>query len=157
MTFDIPRHRVAILFGSLVAVASLSNLPTLQAKEATPIQFFPGKASTTPFSPAVRVGRELYLSGQLGLLPGTQTLAPGGIQAETRQAMQNIQSQLTSSGYSMNDLVKCTVFLADMTEFPAFNTQYLSFLKQPYPVRSTVGVRSLAFNGRVEIECMATR
>jgi 2-iminobutanoate/2-iminopropanoate deaminase len=71
--------------------------------------------------------------------------------------MQNIQSLLTSSGYSMNDLVKCTVFLADMNEFPAFNAQYLSFLKQPYPVRSTVDVRSLAFNGRVEIECMATR
>jgi 2-iminobutanoate/2-iminopropanoate deaminase len=79
MTFDIPRLRVAILFGSLNGVASLPYLPTLQAKEATPIQFFPGKASNTPFSPAVRVGRELYLSGQLGLLPGTQTLAPGGI------------------------------------------------------------------------------
>ncbi len=71
--------------------------------------------------------------------------------------MRNIQAQLASSGYSMKDLVKCTVFLADMSDFPAFNAEYLSFLKQPYPVRSAVGVRSLAFNGRVEIECMAAR
>jgi 2-iminobutanoate/2-iminopropanoate deaminase len=157
MIFNLSWHRAAILVGSLFAVASLSNLQTLQAKEAASVQFFPGKASATPFSPAVRVGRELYLSGQLGLLPGTQTLAQGGVQAETRQAMRNIQAQLASSGYSMKDLVKCTVFLADMSDFPAFNTEYLSFLKQPYPVRSAVGVRSLAFNGRVEIECMAAR
>lgn len=157
MTFLNSWRRGAILFGSLAAVASLTNVPNLQAKEATPVQFFPGKPNGNPFSAAVRVGQQLYLSGQLGLIPGTQTLAPGGIQAETKQAMQNIESQLSNSGYSMRDLVKCTVFLADMKEFPAFNAEYLSFLKQPYPVRSAVGVSSLAFNGRVEIECMAAR
>lgn len=149
--------RASALSFTILSCVALGSQPSLEAKEAKAVQFFNSQGSSTPFSPAVRVGNQLLLSGQLGLLPGTATLAPGGIQAETKQAMQNIKNLLSSSGYEMKDVVKCTVFLVDMKEFSAFNKEYLSFFSQPYPSRSAVGVNALAFGGRVEIECMAAR
>jgi len=148
--------RPSMLLFSLIGLATTSGHGAMQAKETGSVQFLNSKTSSAPFSSAVRVGNQLYLSGQLGLLPGTSSLAPGGIQAETKQAMLNIKNLLSNSGYTMKDVVKCTVFLADMREFPAFNKEYLSFFAQPYPARSAIGINSLAFGGRVEIECMAS-
>jgi enamine deaminase RidA (YjgF/YER057c/UK114 family) len=71
--------------------------------------------------------------------------------------MKNIASLLESSGYSMQNVIKCTVFLADMNEFASFNKEYLSFFSKPYPARSAIGINSLAFGGRVEIECVAAK
>jgi len=114
----------------------------------------PGMPDGLPFSSAVRVGNTLYLSGKLGNTPGTLDLAQGGITGETRQTMDNISSVLQEFGSSMDDVVKCTVFLADMTEWSAMNEVYKTYFKNP-PARSALGANGLALNARVEIECIA--
>ncbi len=109
-----------------------------------------------PFSDAVRVGDMLYLSGKLGT-DNSGKLVPGGIQAETRQTMENIKSLLERSGSSLDHVVKCTVMLADMGEWGAMNEVYVTFFAPDRrPARSAFGVSGLALNARVEIECMAT-
>ena len=110
-----------------------------------------------PFSEAVRVGNTLYLSGQLGIAPGTLTLVPGGIGAEAKQTLENIRSTLQIYGYSMKDVVKCTVMLADIAEWPAFNEVYRDFFQPPYPARSAFAASGLAMGARVELECMAAK
>jgi reactive intermediate/imine deaminase len=107
-----------------------------------------------PFSSAVRVDNMLYLSGSIGLVPGTRQLAEGGIQGETRQALENISQTLQTFGSSMDKVVKCTVFLADMREWGAMNDVYRTFFPNP-PARSALGTSGLALNSRVEIECIA--
>ena len=107
-----------------------------------------------PFSSAVLAGHTMYLSGNLGIIPGTVNLAEGGIQAETRQTMENISRVLEQFGSSMDDVVKCTVFLVDMAEWGAMNEVYRTFFKNP-PARSAVGASGLALGARVEIECIA--
>jgi 2-iminobutanoate/2-iminopropanoate deaminase len=121
-------------------------------------QFFVSSDSlmkTLPFSEAVRAGNLLILSGQIGNLPGTTTLAPGGIGPESRQALENIRAVLGRHGASLKDVVKCTVFLADMGEWGAFNAVYREFFSAPYPARSALGTSGLAFKARVEVECIA--
>ena len=107
-----------------------------------------------PFSSAVRVDNMLYLSGSIGLVPGTRQLAEGGIQGETRQTLENISQTLQTFGSSMDKVVKCTVFLADMREWGAMNDVYRTFFPNP-PARSALGTSGLALNSRVEIECIA--
>ena len=109
-----------------------------------------------PFSEMVRVGDMLHLSGQMGTLPGEVKLAPGGIEAEARQALANIRSALEQQGYSLRHVVKCTVMLADMADWPAFNAIYREFFQPPYPARSAFGASGLALGGRVEIEVLAS-
>ena len=147
---------------SLLAVGALlaGSGPAL-AGDAGTIQFLnSGKVVPTnlPFSEAVRVGNLLYLSGQVGLMPGTLKLVPGGIKEESRQAMENIKTSLEASGYALTDVVKCTVMLADIAEWAAFNEVYKTFFAAGrFPARSALGTSGLAFGARVEIECMAAR
>lgn len=108
-----------------------------------------------PFSAAVRHGDTLYLSGQLGTLPGTRKLAEGGIRAEAEQAIRNIDAILVANGRSLHDLIRCTVMLADIGEWATFNEVWVSMLQKPYPARSAFGATGLALGGRVEIECTA--
>jgi len=108
-----------------------------------------------PFSSAVRVDNTLYLSGNLGNLPGTNELIAGGIGPETRQTMENIKTVLEEFGSSMDQVVKCTVFLADINEWAAMNEVYRTFFSKP-PARSALGTSGLALGARVEIECIAT-
>lgn len=108
-----------------------------------------------PFSDAVRVGDMLYLSGKLGNIPGTSQLAEGGIQGETRQTMENIKSSLEKYGSSLDEVVKCTVFLADMAEWGAMNEVYVTYFPVNKPARSALGASGLALGARVEIECLA--
>jgi reactive intermediate/imine deaminase len=108
-----------------------------------------------PFSEAVRHGDTVYLSGQLGLQPGTMRLAAGGIEAESRQVMTNIRTTLEAHGLSMANLVKCTVMLADMKEWGQFNSIYTTFFDGPKPARSALGVNGLALGARVEVDCIA--
>ena len=109
-----------------------------------------------PFSDAVRVGDVFYLSGAMGNVPGKMELVPGGIAAETRQMFENIARTLEQNGLSFDDVFKCQVFLADMTEWPAFNKIYVEYFKQDrLPARSALGVSALAMNGRVEMEVTA--
>ena len=109
-----------------------------------------------PFSDAVRVGHMLYLSGKLGNVPGTFQLAEGGIEGETRQALENIKASLEKYGSSLREVVKCTVFMADIDEWSAFNKVYIGYFASNPPARSALGTSGLALNARVEIECMAT-
>lgn len=108
-----------------------------------------------PFSSAVRVDNMLYLSGALGNARGTLELAPGGIGPETRQTMENIKATLEQFGSSMDQVVKCTVFLADISEWGAMNEVYRTYFANP-PARSALGASGLALGARVEIECIAT-
>jgi len=110
---------------------------------------------TLPFPEAVRHGDTLYLSGQMGIAPGTMTLVSGGLVAEARQAMENIRTVLEANGCTLDDLVRCTVMLADMNDWPAFNEVYKSFFTGRYPARSAFGASGLALGGRVEIDCIA--
>jgi 2-iminobutanoate/2-iminopropanoate deaminase len=109
-----------------------------------------------PFSEIVRAGDTLYLSGQMGTQPGTLKLAPGGLKAEARQALQNIRTALEAHGYSMAHVVKCTVMLADMADWPVFNAIYAEFFQAPLPARSAFGNAALAMGGRVEIDVIAS-
>ena len=108
-----------------------------------------------PFSEAVRVGDTLYVSGQLGHTPGTLQVVPGGIAAEARQTLENMKAVLERRGSSMEHVVKCTVFLADMKEWPAFNEVYLKYFTKNLPARSALAAAGLALGARVEMECIA--
>ena len=107
-----------------------------------------------PFSPAVRVGNWIFLAGQIGT-DASGRLVPGGIQAEARQALNNISDVLTKSGSSLDRVVKCTVFMADMKEWPAMNEIYATYFRNHFPARSAFGATGLALNARMEIECIA--
>jgi reactive intermediate/imine deaminase len=114
------------------------------------------KAANLPFSDAVRVGEVLYLSGQIGNIPGTRDLAPGGIEAETRQMMENIARILNAQGLSFDDLIRCTVMLADMSQWAAFNQVYVTYFKPGrLPARAAFGTNGLALGAAVEMECTA--
>lgn len=109
-----------------------------------------------PYSDAVRAGELLFLSGTVGTAPGTRTLVEGGVQAETRQALENIKVNLERHGSSLDRAVKCTVFLANIGDFEAMNAVYREYFPANKPARTTVGVAGLPLGARVEIECLAT-
>jgi reactive intermediate/imine deaminase len=108
-----------------------------------------------PFSEAVRAGDFTFLSGQIGTAPGTADLVPGGIAAESKQAMENVKAILTRHGSSLDEVVKCSVFLADISEWPAFNDVYRGYFPNHFPARSALGASGLAKGARVEVECIA--
>ncbi len=144
----------------LIACFGLLLTNTTFAAKTETIQYLnSGKILPTglPFSEAVRVGNTLYLSGQIGILPRTTTLITGGIKAESQQTLQNIQATLETHGYQMSDLVKCTVMLADIKEWAAFNDVYKTFFTTHFPARSALGVNGLAYGARVEVECLAVK
>jgi reactive intermediate/imine deaminase len=108
-----------------------------------------------PFSPAVRANGYLHLSGQIGT-DSAGRVVPGGIRAETRQTMENIRAVLLRSGSSIDRVVKCTVFMADMKEWATMNEIYVTFFDAARrPARSAMGANGLALDARVEIECLA--
>lgn len=108
-----------------------------------------------PFSNAVRVDDFLFLSGELGTLPSSSKLIEGGIKKETKQTMDNIQASLAKHSLSMNDLVKCTVMLADIKDWPLFNQVYKGYFPKHFPARSAFATNGLGLNARVEVECIA--
>ena len=108
-----------------------------------------------PYSQAVRVGGFVYTSGQLPLDPATGIFPEGGIEAQTRQSLTNIQAILEAAGLSMKNVIKTTVFLADMGDFAAMNAVYSEFFEAPFPARSAVAVKTLPKNALVEIEVIA--
>jgi reactive intermediate/imine deaminase len=112
-------------------------------------------AAIGPYSQAIRAGDTLYLSGQIGSRPGSMQLVAGGLVPEARQALANIRDVLQAYGLDLGDVVKCTVMLADMNEWGAFNEVYREFFVAPFPARSALGASGLALGARVEIECLA--
>jgi len=153
------RHR---LWRAVVAATTLIAILSCRTSDSTDSDDKPeflnsGKVlpATLPFSEAVRVGNTLHLSGQIGVTHGTMTLVQGGMEAQARQTMENIRTTLTAHGYAMSDVVKCTVMLADMADWPAFNAVYQTFFTPPFPARSALGANGLALGARVEVECLA--
>jgi 2-iminobutanoate/2-iminopropanoate deaminase len=138
----------------IIAVCCLLIPATGMAQGKETIQV-PGSLEGLPFSSAVRVGNMLYLSGQIGNLPGTRDLAPGGVAAETRQALENIRQVLEYAGSSVANVVKCTVFLENIGDYAAVNEVYASFFPSDPPARSAVAGSGLALGAKVEIECIA--
>ncbi len=146
-----PRSTVALT----LALAVIASLPAQEKTGSTP-EYFPSATSpTAPYSAAVRLGDTLYVSGQLGTVPG-KGLVPGGIEAETRQTLENIKAILERHGSSLDQVAKCTVFLADIKDFPTFNAIYREYFKNAsaLPARTTVA-SSLVIGARIEIDCIA--
>lgn len=110
-----------------------------------------------PFSDAVIVDNMIYLSGQLGNIPGSFKLVEGGIRAEAKQTMQNIKTVLAANGATMEDIIKCQVFIEDIKEWGVFNEEYVKFFPNKKPARSALGANGLALGARVEVECMACK
>ena len=141
------RFQVGVLFA--LAVAASGTL-------ANPEFFDEGPMANKgyPFSESVRVGDLLFISGQVGVDENDE-LVEGGIVAETRQIMSNIGGALKRRGLGFSDVVKCTVFLADVGEWGDFNKIYTSYFEPPYPARSALGANGLALGARLEVECIA--
>lgn len=137
---------LALAGAALAVPASAHNEP----------EFLPNTGSTSPFSSAVQVGDTLYLAGQLGIARGDSAGEPNGIEHETRRAMDRIGATLAHYGLTHDAIFKCTVWLADIEDFAAFNAIYGSYFKpERYPARSTMAVKALAAGAAIEIECIA--
>ena len=147
----------AALFAALIPAAQARE--PVENADATGLRHIVNedmKKLNLPLSSAVEVDGMLYLSGALGTVAGGG-LAAGGIGPETRQTMENIKSLLASEGLTMDRVVKCTVMLADIKEWPAFNAIYADYFNSNYPARSAFAASGLALGARVEVECMAKR
>ena len=114
-------------------------------------------AAIGPYSQAVQVGNMLFASGQLGIDPATGLFVEGSVKEQTAQAFKNVHAILAEAGYSINDVVKTTVFLADMGDFAVMNEVYASQFEGAFPARSAVAVKTLPKNGLVEIEVIAVK
>ena len=144
------RLRAALFAAVLTGAAPLAS--------ASEVEYLGGSGvlpTSLPFSEVVRVDNTYYLSGQLGVKPGTLDLVGGGIREEARQTMENIAAVLGAHGLGMDDIVKCTVMLADMSEWGIFNEVYRGFFTQHYPARSAFGSTGLGLGARAEVECIA--
>ncbi|MEZ5319010.1 MAG: Rid family hydrolase [Vicinamibacterales bacterium] len=158
-------RRVALVLSSVltVAVAACAPSPSASAISAeTPQAAAPEFINLVdpwpyPFSSAVKTGGLIFVSGQIGTVvrEGQPVLVEGGIEPEARQAMENIKAVVERAGSSMDRVVKCTVMLADMAEWPAFNTIYAGYFPGPKPARAAWGATALALGARVEVDCIA--
>jgi reactive intermediate/imine deaminase len=143
----------------IILAAGLVALGLAGTASAAPARYFQSeanKALNRPFSDAVQVGDMVYLSGQIGAAPGEDKVVTGGMEAETRQVMENVRLTLQSQGLGFDDVVKCTVMLADMSKWGDFNKIYVSYFKPGhFPARSAFGANGLAKGAAVELECWA--
>ena len=137
--------------------SSVTSLPETQVIYDTGASGESTATSGLPFSPAVIVGDLIFMSGTLGIEPGSRTPAPGGVGPETTQIFKNMSTTLARHGADLSDLVKCTVFLEDMADYGAMNAAYKAALPNPKPARSTFGVDGIALGALLEIECIAVK
>ena len=114
-------------------------------------------AAIGPYSQAIQVGNMLFASGQLGIDPATGNFVEGAVKEQTAQAFKNVKAILTEAGLDISDVVKTTVFLADMGDFGAMNEVYASQFEGAFPARSAVAVKTLPKNGLAEIEVIAVK
>lgn len=108
-----------------------------------------------PYSQAIRAGSLLFVSGQIPIDPATGQMVPGDIAAQTRRVMQNVGEVLKAAGSSFDQVVRTTVYLADLAEFPAMNEAYAAFFQAPAPARSTVQAARLPRDAKLEIDVIA--
>jgi 2-iminobutanoate/2-iminopropanoate deaminase len=144
--------RRSVLIACAVVAGLVASVPLYAQKQAINApNARPGVLST-----AVKVGDIVFLSGALGTKPGGGGLADGGIEGQTRQALENVKASATLAGVTMADIAKCTVFITDVSTFQAMNTVYREFFPSEPPARTTVGVAALVVPGAlIEIECIA--
>jgi 2-iminobutanoate/2-iminopropanoate deaminase len=119
-----------------------------------PIHSAAAPAAIGPYSQAIQAGNLLFLSGQIGLDPATGALVPGGVRREAEQALRNLQAVAEAAGAAFADVVRTTIYLADLADFTAVNEVYQRFVSPPYPARATVGVAALPKGARVEIDAI---
>ena len=112
-------------------------------------------AAIGPYSQAIKVGNLVYTSGQIPINPATGNFVEGGIKEQTRQSLTNVKAILEEVGLTMGNVIKTTVFMADMNDFADMNTVYAEFFSEPYPARSAVAVKTLPKGALVEIEVVA--
>lgn len=110
-----------------------------------------------PYSQAVAFGNQLYVSGQISIDPTTGNIIQGSIEEETQQVMRNLKEVLNAAGMNFDNVVKCTIFLTDMNDFPKVNIVYGEYFTSDPPARETVEVRRLPKDVRVEISCIAIK
>lgn len=152
------RTAVGAGFLLLVVAALLAAAPARAQERSAELEHLDAGTvlpADLPFSEAVRVNGTLFLSGMVGVVPGSDSLVSGGIGPEARQTMENIRAVLRAHGSGLDRVVKCTVFLDDIGEWDAFNEVYRTFFEAPYPARSALGADGLALDARVEVECIA--
>jgi len=152
--------RAASAIGAVCVTILVATAVWARPEQSRSVEFLnSGKVmpAGVPFSEAVRVGNLLYLSGQIGMVPGKLELVAGGLQAEGKQALENLKTTVEANGYTMRDVVKCTVMLADIKEWAPFNEIYKTYFSAPYPARSAIGANGLALGARVEIACIAAQ
>ena len=121
----------------------------------TPIATTQAPAAIGPYSQAIEAGGLVFVSGQLPIDPATGEFAQGGIKELTRQSLENMKAILATAGRTLDNVVKTTVFLADMADFAEMNEVYAEYFQAPFPARSAVAVNTLPKGARVEIECIA--
>ena len=112
-------------------------------------------AAIGPYNQAIQVGNLAYTSGQIPIDPATGNFVEGGIKEQTRQSLLNVKAILEEAGLTMSDVIKTTVFMADMNDFSDMNAVYSEFFPEPYPARSAVAVKTLPKGALVEIEVVA--
>ncbi|HUQ83901.1 MAG TPA: RidA family protein [Gemmatimonadaceae bacterium] len=146
-------QRFVVIASQVVAASVIAASSALAQKQAiNPPNARPGGV----LSAAVRVGDIVFLSGSLGTKPGGGGLAEGGIEGQTRQALENIKTSAALAGATMEDIAKCTVFLTNVADFQAMNGVYKEFFPANPPARTTVAVAGLVVQGAlIEIECIA--
>ena len=157
----VPIGLIAVLMGvaDISAPARTDHVresaPAPQPRQVIRPARFP--STGLPFSPGILAGDTLYISGQLGRDPDTAKLVPGGIEAETRQALTNVREVLKGAGMDYQDVVTVTAFIADFGDFPKFNAVYREVFATDPPARATVQVAALNLGARVEIQMIAVR
>jgi 2-iminobutanoate/2-iminopropanoate deaminase len=150
-------NRLLVLLAAVSVTFLVSCAPPQPSAAPSPdVEYLTSEAlAGLPFSEAVRVGNLMFLAGQTGTDPVTRQLVEGGIDAETRQTMNNLKDVLERNGATMDDVVKCTVILLDISEWGAMNEVYRTFFTEHFPARTSLGTSGLAGGARVEIECIA--
>lgn len=144
---------------AVLSILMSGVMATSYAQESTAIIFHKShepKKQNAPFSDVVQAGNMYFLAGQIGMNHTTRTLVEGGVQAETEQAIKNIQAVLAEHGMTLDNVVKCTVILADIKDFAAFNEIYIQFFTKK-PARTTFAAKGIAANGSIEIDVVAVK
>ena len=144
---------------ALLSILMCGIMATSYAQESTEIIFHKShepKKQSAPFSDAVQAGNMYFLAGQIGMDHTTRTLVEGGIQAETEQAIKNIEDVLAQHRMTLDNVVKCTVILANIEDFAAFNEVYTQYFTKK-PARTTFAAKEIAASGSIEIDAIAVK